>query len=160
MKVTQSCHSLRPHGLYSPWNSLGQNNWSGQPFLLQGIFQTQGSNPGLLHCSRILYQLSHKGSPRILEWVAIPSPADLLDLEIKPGSPALQTDSLPTELSQKPKSSQSRSQIHVLCIGRQIFNNWITREVPIYLFLCLLSVNQIFPLQCNIHDYNGLCFIP
>ena len=34
-----------------------------------GIFPTQGSNSGLLHCSQILYQLSHKGSPRILEWV-------------------------------------------------------------------------------------------
>ena len=37
--------------------------------LLQGIFPTQGSNPGLLHCRRILYQLSHKGSPRTLEWI-------------------------------------------------------------------------------------------
>ena len=40
--------------------------------LLQGIFPTQGLNPGLPHCRRILYQLSHKGSPRILEWVAYP----------------------------------------------------------------------------------------
>ena len=31
--------------------------------LLQGIFPTQGSNPGLLHCRQIFYQLSHKGSP-------------------------------------------------------------------------------------------------
>ena len=38
--------------------------------LLQAIFPPQGSNPGLLHCRRVLYQLSHKGSPRILEWVA------------------------------------------------------------------------------------------
>ena len=37
--------------------------------LLQGIFPTKGSNPGLLHCRWILYQLSHKGSPRILVWV-------------------------------------------------------------------------------------------
>ena len=40
--------------------------------LSQGIFPTQGSNPGLPHCRRILYQLSHQGSPRILEWVAYP----------------------------------------------------------------------------------------
>jgi len=40
--------------------------------LLQGIFPTQGSNPDLLHYRQILYQLSHKGSPRILEWVAYP----------------------------------------------------------------------------------------
>jgi len=40
--------------------------------LLQGIFPTQGSNPGLPHCRPILYQLNHKGSPRILVWVAYP----------------------------------------------------------------------------------------
>ena len=62
--------SLQPHGLYSPWNSPGQNTGVGSLSLLQGIFPTQGSNPGLPHCKRILSQLSHKGSPRILEWVA------------------------------------------------------------------------------------------
>ena len=40
--------------------------------LLQGIFPTQGSNPGLPHCRQSLYHLSHKGSLRILEWVAYP----------------------------------------------------------------------------------------
>ena len=40
--------------------------------LLQGIFPTQESNWGLLHCRQILYQLSHQGSPRILEWLAYP----------------------------------------------------------------------------------------
>ena len=54
--------SSRPHGLYSPWNSPGQNNGVGSHFLLQGIFPTQGSNPGLWHCRQILYQLSHKES--------------------------------------------------------------------------------------------------
>ena len=52
--------SLQPHGLYSPWNSPGQNTGVGSLSLLQGIFPTQGLNPGLLHCRRILYQLSHK----------------------------------------------------------------------------------------------------
>ena len=51
------------HGLYSPWNSPGRNTGLGSLSLLQGIFPTQGSNPGLLHCRQILYQLSHKGSP-------------------------------------------------------------------------------------------------
>ena len=55
--------SLQPHGLYSPWNSPGQNTGVGSLSLLQGIFPSQGSNPGLLHCRRILYQLSHKWSP-------------------------------------------------------------------------------------------------
>ena len=54
--------SLQPHGLYSPWNSPGQNTGVGSRSLLQGIFPTQGSNPGLLHCRGILYQLSHQGS--------------------------------------------------------------------------------------------------
>ena len=64
--------SLQPHRLYGPWNSPGQNTGVGSLSLLQGIFPTQGWNPGLLHCRQILYQLSHKGSPRILEWVAYP----------------------------------------------------------------------------------------
>ena len=56
--------SLRPHGLYSPWNSTDQNTGVGSRSFLQGIFPTQGSNPGLPHCRRIFfYQLSHKGSP-------------------------------------------------------------------------------------------------
>ena len=41
--------SLLPHGLYSPWNSPGQNTGVGSLSLLQGIFPTQGSNPGLQH---------------------------------------------------------------------------------------------------------------
>ena len=48
---------------YSPWNSPGQNTGVGSLSLLQGIFPTQGLNPGLLHCRWILYQLSHQGTP-------------------------------------------------------------------------------------------------
>ena len=98
-------NSLWPHGLYSPGNSPGQNTGLGSLSLLQGIFPTQGSNPGLPHCRWVLYRLSHMGSPRILKWVAIPSRGDLPDPGIKPGSPALQEDSLPTELSGKRKPS-------------------------------------------------------
>ena len=58
-------NSLQPHGPYSPWNSPAQNTGVGSCSLLQGIFPTQGSNPGLLHCRRILYQLSHQGSPSL-----------------------------------------------------------------------------------------------
>ena len=73
VKVTQSRLTfLWLHGLYSPWNSPGQNTGVGSLSLLQGIFPTQGSNPGILYCRWILYQLSHKESPRILEWVAYP----------------------------------------------------------------------------------------
>ena len=52
--------SLHSHGLYSHWNSLGQNTGVGSPSLLQVIFPTQGSNLGLLHCRRILFQLSYQ----------------------------------------------------------------------------------------------------
>ena len=54
--------SLRPYGLYSPWNSPGQNTGVGSLSLLQGIFPTQELNQSLLHCRRILYQLSYQGS--------------------------------------------------------------------------------------------------
>ena len=58
VKLTQSCLSL-----CDPWNSPGQNTGMGS--LLQGLFPTKGLNPGLMHCGWILYQLSHKRSPRI-----------------------------------------------------------------------------------------------
>ena len=75
VKIAQSYPTLcNPMDLYiySPWNSPGQNTRVGSLSLLQEIFPTQGSNPGVPHCRWILYQLSHQGSPRILEWVAYP----------------------------------------------------------------------------------------
>ena len=60
-------NSLRPRGLSSPWNSPGQDTGVGSLSLLQGIFPTQGLNPGLRHCRRILYQLSHEGRSRSQE---------------------------------------------------------------------------------------------
>ena len=62
--VSESCSvtsdSLWPHGVLSPWNSPGQNTGIGSLSLLQGIFPTQGSNPGIPHCRQILYQLSYQ----------------------------------------------------------------------------------------------------
>ena len=55
--------SFQPHGLYSPGNSPGQDIAVGSLSLLQGIFPTQESHRGLLHCRWILYQLSYQGSP-------------------------------------------------------------------------------------------------
>ena len=60
MKVVRSCATLR---LCSPWDSPGQSTGVRSLSLLQGVFRTQGSNPGLPHCRRILYQPSHKESP-------------------------------------------------------------------------------------------------
>ena len=64
-------NSCGPMG--SPRNSPGQNTGVGSLSLPRGIFPTQGANPDLSHCGQILYQLSHQGSPRILERVAYPS---------------------------------------------------------------------------------------
>ena len=97
-------NSLQTHGLYSAWNSPGQDTRMGSGSFLQGIIPTQGSNPGLPHSRQILYQLSHQGSPRILEWVAYSFSADFPDPGFKLGSPALQVDSLPAELLQKPSN--------------------------------------------------------
>ena len=82
------CLTLWLHGLYSPWNSPGQNTGLGSLSLLQGIFPTEGSTPGLPHCRRILYQLSHRGSPRILEWVAYSFSRGSSQSKNQTGSPA------------------------------------------------------------------------
>ena len=57
-----------------PWNSPGQNTGVGSLALLQGIFPTWGSNPALPHCRRILYQLSHQGSPILSHKGSLSSP--------------------------------------------------------------------------------------
>ena len=93
---------LWPHGLYSLWNSPGQNTGVGSLSLLQGIFPIQGSNPDLPHCRWILYQLSHQGGPRILEWVAYPFSSG---------------------------SSQPRNRTGVSCIAGGFFTSWDTWEV-------------------------------
>ena len=94
--------SLLPHGLYSPWNFPGQKSGVGSLSLLQGVFPTQGSNPGLPHCRQILYQLSHKGSPRILGWIVTYSFSRV--------------------------SSWPRNRTRVSCIAGRFFTNWTMRE--------------------------------
>ena len=64
VKVSVVSDSLQPHGLYGPGNFLGQNSEVHSLSLLQGIFPAQGLNPGLPHCRRILYRLSHKMKPK------------------------------------------------------------------------------------------------
>ena len=73
--------------------------------LLQGIFLTQGSNPDLPHCRQILYQLSHQGSPRILEWVAYPFSRG---------------------------SSWPRNWTGISCPVGRFFTNWAIREAHIH----------------------------
>ena len=67
--VSQSCRTLcypmdcSPSGSSVHGDSIGKNTGVGCHALLQGIFPTQGSNPGLLYCRWILYHLRHQGSP-------------------------------------------------------------------------------------------------
>ena len=104
--------------LYSPWNSPGQNTGAGSCSLLQGIFPTQGSNPGLLHCRWILYCLRHQGSPRILEWVAYPFSS---------------------------RSSWPRNWIRISCIAVGFSTSWATREA-LYIYVCVcVEWKYIFP---------------
>ena len=86
--------TLRVNSLPAEPQGKAKNTGVGSLSLL---FPTEESNRGLLHCRQILYQVSHKGRPRILEWVAYPVSADLPNPGIEPGSPVLQADSLPTE---------------------------------------------------------------
>ena len=94
-------HRLQPTRLPHPWDSPGKNTGVGCHFLLQGIFPTQGSNPGLPRCRQIPYQLSHKVSPRILEWVDYPFSSG---------------------------SSLPRNRTGVSCIAGGFFINWSIRE--------------------------------
>ena len=99
--------SLQPHGLYSPWNSPGQNTGVGKPFPSSGDFPNPVIKTGVPHC-RILYQLSHQGSPRILELVAYP-------------------------LSRG--SSQPRNPTGFSFIEGRFFTSWATREAQIIFFV-------------------------
>ena len=120
--------SLRPHGLY---NSPGQNTGVGSLSLLQRIFPTQGSNPGLPHYKQILYQLSHKGSPRILEWVTYPFSS---------------------------RSSRPRNRTRVSCITGRFCTNWTIREAhgdSLYsvgpsIWITFLTYCLVLSLHCSI----------
>ena len=124
--------SLWPHGLYIPRNSPGQNIGVGSLSLLQGIFPIQGSNPGLPHCRWILYQLSHKENPRILERVAYPFSSG---------------------------SSRPRNPSRISYIAGKFFTNWTIRTCvvdfgyphPFYIPTYPLHFwRNLFPSQCEI----------
>ena len=92
--------------------------WEAFP-LLQGIFPTPGLNPGLPHCRWIFNQLSHKGSPRILVWVAYPFSSG---------------------------SSQPRNLTGVSCITSRFFTNWVIREafIEIYTNEKLRGIKKVY----------------
>ena len=94
--------TLQVDSLLSETPGKPRNTEVGSLSLLQGIFLTQELNWGLLHCRQILYQQATREAQEYWSGEPNPSPADLPDPGIEPGSPTLQADSLPTELSGKP----------------------------------------------------------
>ena len=106
--VAQSCLTLcnlmdcSPPGSSVHGDAPGKNTGVGCHAFFQGNFPIQGLNPGLPRCRQILYQLSHKRSPRILEWEVYPFSRGSSQPSNQNRSPALQADSLPTELLGKP----------------------------------------------------------
>ena len=112
---------LQPHGLYSPWNFPGQNTRVDSLSLLQRIFQTQGSNPGLLRYRQIFYQLSYKGSQH-LEWVAYPFSSG---------------------------SSWPRNRAQLSCTAGRFFTNWAIREAHYtQVYLCHILDSTC---KCNVY---------
>ena len=81
--------------------------------LLQRIVPTQGSNPGLPHCRWIFYQLSHRGNPRKLEWVADPFSSG---------------------------SSQPRNWTRVSCIAGGFFTSWASGEAQVYIQSYIITI--------------------
>ena len=111
--VAQLCLTLKNPMNCSPpasshGNSPGKNTGEGCCALLQGVFLTQGSNPGLPHWRWFLYYLSHQGSPRILECVAYPFSRG---------------------------TSQPRNQSGVSCIAGEFFTSWATWEAHDWLLI-------------------------
>ena len=100
----------------------------GSHSLLQGISPTQGSNQGLGHCGQILYQLSHKGSPIILEWIAYP---------ISRGS------------------SWPRNRTRVSCIAGRFFTNWAMREALGTWNSVLITITR-WALCCAVLSHSGV----
>ena len=131
--------TLWPHGLYSPWNSPGQNTgvWtafplcrgSSQPRDWTQVFTSWFIREAQEYCRawfftrKILYQLSHKGSPRILEWVAYPFSSG---------------------------SSWIRNRTRVSCIASGFFTNWTMMEtVKAYFWTQYFIPLKFYLLLCQ-----------
>ena len=137
--VTQLCPTLcnpmdcSPPGSSVHGDSPGKNTGVGCYAFLQGIFLTQGSNPGLPRCRGILYCLSHQGRPRILEWVAYPFPRE---------------------------SSQPKNQTGVSCIAGRFFTSWATRKPTLsepWSFTCVTpNITCMHIVSCT---WNAITFL-
>ena len=118
-------------------DSTGKNIGVGWDALLQGIFPTQGSNPGLPHYRWIFYHLRHQGSPRTLEWVAYPFSS---------------------------RSSRLRNQTGVSCTAGGFPTSWSTREVLLVIKEIQIQTKMIYyciPIRMSIIkniSYSKFCW--
>ena len=113
-------------------HSASKNTGVGCHALLQGIFPTQRSNPGLLLCRQI-HQLSRKGSPRTLEWVAYPFSRG---------------------------SSRPRNPTRVSCTAGGFFTSWTTMEVQSHdtlYYLMFTCINSISYDATILQSINHIC---
>ena len=140
-------NSLQPHELFSPWNFPGQNTGVGSLSLLQGIFPTQRSNPSLPHCRQVLYQLSHQGSPRILEWVAYPFSSRSSWPRNRTGISSFAGDSLPAKLPGKPHSFSSSvaQSCPILCDPMNCSMSGLPVHPNSWSLLKLMSIELVMP---------------
>ena len=123
--------TVAPPGSSAHGDSPGKDIGIGCHALFQGIFPTEGSNPGLLHCGQILYQLGHQGSPRILEWVACPFSRG---------------------------SSWPRNQTRVSWVAGRFFTIWATGEAPVLWIRCYYpSFTNKEAERCNLPEVIKLC---
>ena len=115
------CMDCSPPGSSVHGNSPGKNTGVGCQALLQEIFPTQVSNPGLSHWRQILYHLSYQGSSRILEWVAYPFSRE---------------------------SSQPRNQTRFSCIVGGFFTSWATCEAHCWYIMCECDTYSLWTFNC------------
>ena len=123
-QTSQWYPTLQSHGLYSTWNSPGQNTGVGSHS--PGDLFNPGIKPDLPHCRLILYQLSHQGSPRILEWVVYPFSCG---------------------------SSRPRNGTSVPCIAGGFLSNWAMRESLYFYYNIILCYSDNFKVVLKAYTY-------
>ena len=120
-----------PPGSSVHGDSPGKNTGVGCHVLLQGIFPTQGSNPGLPYWRQIIYHLSHQGSPTILEWVAYPFSWG---------------------------TSPPRKWASVSCIAGRFFTIWATREAHVYVYVYTYTFICVY-VYVYVRDREAWCAV-
>ena len=124
-----STWTIQPARFLCPWGFSKQEYWT----LLQGIFPTQGLNPGLMHCRWIHYYLIHQRSSRILEWVAYPFSSG----------------------TSQPRNWTGISSIAFL----QFFTSWATQDtLSLTQISIYLTLGLVFPF-CEAHLKNTRFFL-